>query len=541
MVIGNAMTASAVALNRLGDEIADSRARIEATLALGATAREAAAPTVRRALRSGMIALVDSTKTTGLIFFPGTMVGMLLAGADPTDAVRLQLILLYALLGSVAIAAPGRDEPRLPQLLHPGPAAARALAQGPPHIGFGQWRRPIVFSGIQPTGRKHLGNYIGAIRQYVEGQDRGEPAIFCIVDLHAISVPYDPAELRERLYDTTAILLAAGLDPERCILFRQSDVREHTELDLAALARSPPTATSTACTSSRTSRPKQRELVSAGALLLPGAAGRRRARLPGRRGPGRRGPAPARRADAGDRPPLQRALRRDPGRARAPDPGGRRPDHGPAGARAEDVDDRRHRGRAPSTSSTSPTRSARSSAARSPTPAARSRARRGQGRDRQPDRHPRRRPRHRPGRGRSRVRGLRLRRLQEGGRRGVVEFLAPVRERYAELRPDEAALEAALAAGAEKARAIASGTLAEVRDRMGIGPSASKLTRVTVAELDLDLDVFAGPVRPAAGGRPARGGQPARGRAGRGRRRLRRAPRATRASWSSRWRPSSWS
>jgi putative ABC transport system permease protein len=105
MVIGNAMTASAVALNRLGDEVADSRARIEATLALGATAQEAAAPIVRRALRSGMITLVDSTKTTGLIFFPGTMVGMLLAGADPADAVRLQLILLYALLGSVAISA----------------------------------------------------------------------------------------------------------------------------------------------------------------------------------------------------------------------------------------------------------------------------------------------------------------------------------------------------------------------------------------------------------------------------------------------------
>jgi tryptophanyl-tRNA synthetase len=86
-----------------------------------------------------------------------------------------------------------------------------------------------IFSGIQPTGRKHLGNYIGAIRQYVEGQDRGE-AIYCIVDLHAITVPYDPAELRERMHDTTAILLAAGLDPGRCILFRQSDVREHAEL-----------------------------------------------------------------------------------------------------------------------------------------------------------------------------------------------------------------------------------------------------------------------------------------------------------------------
>jgi putative ABC transport system permease protein len=105
MVIGNAMTAAAVALNRLGDEMSDSRSRVEATLALGATAREAAMPIVRRALRSGTITLIDSTKTTGLIFFPGTMVGMLLAGASPTDAVRLQLILLYALLGSVSIAA----------------------------------------------------------------------------------------------------------------------------------------------------------------------------------------------------------------------------------------------------------------------------------------------------------------------------------------------------------------------------------------------------------------------------------------------------
>ena len=88
----------------------------------------------------------------------------------------------------------------------------------------------VIFSGIQPTGRKHLGNYIGAIIQYVAGKDRADPAIYCIVDLHALTVPYDPAELRERVYDTTAILLAAGLDPERCILFRQSDVREHTEL-----------------------------------------------------------------------------------------------------------------------------------------------------------------------------------------------------------------------------------------------------------------------------------------------------------------------
>jgi putative ABC transport system permease protein len=105
MVIGNAMTAAAVTLNRLGDDVASSANQIEATLALGASSTEAIRPVIRRSLRSGMIPLVDSTKTTGLIFFPGTMVGMLLAGAAPVDAVRLQLVLLYVLLGSVAIGA----------------------------------------------------------------------------------------------------------------------------------------------------------------------------------------------------------------------------------------------------------------------------------------------------------------------------------------------------------------------------------------------------------------------------------------------------
>src|SRR5262249_15907035 len=104
MVIGNAMTASAVALNRLSDDVRNAAARIEATLALGATSTEAIRPIARRRLRAGMIPLIDSTKTTGLIFFPGTMVGMLLAGASPVDAVRLQLVLLYVLLGAVAVA-----------------------------------------------------------------------------------------------------------------------------------------------------------------------------------------------------------------------------------------------------------------------------------------------------------------------------------------------------------------------------------------------------------------------------------------------------
>ena len=87
-----------------------------------------------------------------------------------------------------------------------------------------------IFSGIQPTGRKHLGNYIGAMRQYVEGQERADLAIYCVVDLHATSVDYDPKALPDYVLDTTAMLIASGLDPSRCILFRQSDVMEHSEL-----------------------------------------------------------------------------------------------------------------------------------------------------------------------------------------------------------------------------------------------------------------------------------------------------------------------
>src|SRR5687767_3418989 len=125
-----------------------------------------------------------------------------------------------------------------------------------------------IFSGIQPTGSKHLGNYIGAIRPWVEGQDEGDPAIYCIVDLHAITVPWDPATLRRNVHDTTAILLAAGLDPERCILFRQSDVREHTELTwlLCALTAH---GDLNRMTQFKEKSEKQRELVSAGLFLYP--------------------------------------------------------------------------------------------------------------------------------------------------------------------------------------------------------------------------------------------------------------------------------
>jgi len=85
-----------------------------------------------------------------------------------------------------------------------------------------------IFSGIQPTGEKHLGNYIGAIRQYVASQDEAEPFI-CIVDLHSISVSYDPEELRESTLSLAALLLASGLEPDRCTLFVQSHNPDHPE------------------------------------------------------------------------------------------------------------------------------------------------------------------------------------------------------------------------------------------------------------------------------------------------------------------------
>src|SRR3954463_14130649 len=88
-----------------------------------------------------------------------------------------------------------------------------------------------VFSGIQPTGQKHIGNLLGAIRHYVADQEElGGEAIFCIVDLHSMTVPFEPLQLQEDSIDLTALLIAAGLDPERCILFLQSHVPEHSEL-----------------------------------------------------------------------------------------------------------------------------------------------------------------------------------------------------------------------------------------------------------------------------------------------------------------------
>jgi len=86
-----------------------------------------------------------------------------------------------------------------------------------------------IFSGIRPTGGLHIGNYLGAMKQWIALQETNE-CVFCIVDLHAITTPYDPKELQKNILEATAIYLAAGINPEKSIIFVQSEVKEHTEL-----------------------------------------------------------------------------------------------------------------------------------------------------------------------------------------------------------------------------------------------------------------------------------------------------------------------
>ncbi len=105
MVIGNSMNAASLTMLRVRDDLARRRAEVEAALALGATSRQAVAPILKTALRGALVPLVDSTKTTGIIFLPGAMVGTIIAGAEPLEAVELQIVVLYMLLGSVSIAA----------------------------------------------------------------------------------------------------------------------------------------------------------------------------------------------------------------------------------------------------------------------------------------------------------------------------------------------------------------------------------------------------------------------------------------------------
>jgi tryptophanyl-tRNA synthetase len=331
--------------------------------------------------------------------------------------------------------------------------------------------RPRVLSGIQPTADSfHLGNYLGAIRQYVAGQDRGE-AIYCIVDLHAITVPQDPAELRERLHDTTAILLAAGLDPERCILFRQSDVEEHTELcwllgtvtawgDLNRMHQF------------KEKSEQQRELVSAGLFFYPvlqaaDVLAYRATEVP-----------------VGEDQRQHIELMRDIAErfnARFGNilvvPEGRYPE---VGARIMNLQDPETRmsttyGSEQGTvyildDEDSVRKKVKSAVTDSGTEIRRGPDKAGitnlieisaAARGSAPDEI----EREFGGSGYGDFKGA----VADA----VVEYLAPVRERYAELRPDASALEATLAVGAEKARAISSATLAEVRTAMGIGPAQS--------------------------------------------------------------------
>ncbi|HUN78502.1 MAG TPA: tryptophan--tRNA ligase [Solirubrobacteraceae bacterium] len=327
-----------------------------------------------------------------------------------------------------------------------------------------------IFSGIQPTGTKHLGNYIGAILQLVAGQDRGE-GLYCIVDLHATTVAYDPAELRRSLYDLAAILLAAGLDPSRCALFRQSDVAEHTELtwllcsvtELGRLQR---------MHQFRDKSLAQRELVSAGLLVYPvlmaadvlayraqevpvGEDQREHVEL--MRDVARRFNA---RFAGGEEvlvvpelrvPPVGARIMdlQDPTRKMSTTGGG---EEGTVYVLDEPAAIEKKIRRAVTDSGGEIARSPEKpgvsnlieilAAARAQTPEA----------------------------AEAQLAGARgYGDLKAATAAAVVELLTPVRERYAALRADQDALEDVLAAGAAQARAIAGQTLADVRERMGVG------------------------------------------------------------------------
>ena len=325
-----------------------------------------------------------------------------------------------------------------------------------------------IFSGIQPTGRKHLGNYIGAIRQYVEGQDRGD-AVYCIVDLHAITVAYDPADLRERLHDTTAILIASGLDPDRCILFRQSDVKEHAEL-CWILASATAYGDLTRMHQFKEKSAEQRDFVSSGLFFYPvlqaaDVLAYRTDEVP-----------------VGEDQKQHIELMRDIAQrfnARYGEtfvlPRHRIPE---VGARIMDLQspDRKM-------STTGGTEAGTVFVLDEPADVVRKfrSAVTDSGREiiRGPDKA-----------GITNLieilavtqgttpEAVEKQYADAGGYAGfkedvgraVAESLTPVRERYAEIRPDKAGLERLLAEGAEKARAISAPVVAEARDRMGLGP-----------------------------------------------------------------------
>ena len=229
----------------------------------------------------------------------------------------------------------------------------------------------VIFSGIQPTGRKHLGNYIGAILQYVEGQDRAIRRSTASSTCTGRPSPTSPPSCAERSRDTAALLVAAGLDPERCVLFRQGDVPQHTELTWL-LASVTSVGQLNRMHQFRDKSGAARERASAGLLFYPvlmaaDVLAYRAHEVPV--GEDQREHIELMRDVAEN---FNRALRRDADRPGGQHPDGRRPRAGPAGAGQEDVDHRRHARRARSTSTRRRRASSRSSAARRPTRGARS-------------------------------------------------------------------------------------------------------------------------------------------------------------------------
>ena len=329
-----------------------------------------------------------------------------------------------------------------------------------------------IFSGIQPTGTKHLGNYTGAIAQYVAGQDRGE-ALYCIVDLHATTVPYDPAELRSSVRDLTALLLAAGLDPGRCILFRQSDVLEHAELtwllssvtaygDLQRMHQF------------KDKSAAQRELVSAGLFFYPvlmasDVLAYRAQEVP-----------------VGDDQRQHVELMRDIAeRFNARFGDGEEvlvlPEHRipVLGARIMDLQDPTRKMSTTGGSQAGTVyvldepstieKKVKSAVTDSGAEIVRAPAKPGVSNlieilavasARTPEQVE------------AEMAGARgYGDLKTAVAQAVIDYLTPVRERYTDLRAEETALEAVLADGATRARAIAADTLADVRERMGVGPA----------------------------------------------------------------------
>jgi tryptophanyl-tRNA synthetase len=324
-----------------------------------------------------------------------------------------------------------------------------------------------IFSGIQPTGRKHLGNYIGAIVQWVAGQDRGE-AFYCLVDLHAITVSYEPAALREAVYDTAATLLAAGLDPDRCIFFRQGDVQEHSEL-CWLLSSVTSFGELNRMTQFKDKAGSQRDLVSAGLFFYPvlqaaDVLAYRANEVPV--GEDQRQHVELMR-DVAERFNFRFGETLVVPEVRVPTVGAR-------------IMDLQFPERKMSTTGGSPqgtvyvteepdtiVKKFRSAVTDSGTDVVRAPDKPGitnlidilaavQGSS--------------PEEVEASFNGAGYGVFKQAVADAVVEYLAPVRERYQELRADEGELERILEAGAEKARAIASDTMVDVRQAMGVGP-----------------------------------------------------------------------